>query len=136
MNAPELGDIFRIHGPAYFKAFGDSLSGGQRKALRDIAACRTAALGGYAKQCDRCDYQAIAYRSCRNRHCPKCQGAARAAWLDQRAAELLPAEYFHVVFTLPQMVAPLASRTSGSCTGCSFAPRPKPSCKSPPVPSI
>jgi hypothetical protein len=59
MNAPELGDIFRIHGPAYFKAFGDSLSGGQRKALRDIAACRTAALGGYAKQRDRCVCNAL-----------------------------------------------------------------------------
>ena len=120
MNAPELGDIFRIHGPAYFKAFGDSLSGGQRKALRDIAACRTAALGGYAKQCDRCDYQAIAYRSCRNRHCPKCQGAARAAWLEQRAAELLPAEYFHVVFTLPQTLAPVALQNQQIIYGILF----------------
>ena len=122
MKAPtlELGDIFRLHGPAYLKAFGDSLSGGQRKALRDIAACRTAALGGYARQCDRCDYQAIAYRSCRNRHCPKCQGAARAAWLEQRAAELLPAEYFHVVFTLPQMIAPLALQNQRIMYGLLF----------------
>src|SRR5271166_4463914 len=110
MKAPalELADIFRIHGPAYLKAFGDSLSGGQRKALKDISVCRTAALGGYVRQCDRCDHREIAYRSCRNRHCSKCQAAARAAWLQRRAAELLPVEYFHVVFTLPQPLAHVA----------------------------
>jgi hypothetical protein len=120
MNAPELGDIFRSDGPAYLRAFGDALSSAQRKALKDIAACRTAALGGYANHCDRCDYQAIAYRSCRNRHCPKCQGAARAAWLGQRAAELLPAEYFHVVFTLPQTVAPVALQNQRIIYGMLF----------------
>jgi hypothetical protein len=110
MTAPalELADIFRIHGPAYLEAFGPALSAGQKKALRDIAICRTAALGGQVEQCDRCGHRTIAYCSCRNRHCPKCQSAARAAWLEQRAAELLPVEYFHVVFTLPQIIAPLA----------------------------
>jgi hypothetical protein len=122
MKAPalELADIFRIHGPAYLDAFGDSLSGGQRKALKDISVCRTAALGGYVKQCDRCDHREIAYRSCRNRHCSKCQAAARAAWLQRRAADLLPVEYFHVVFTLPQPLAPLAIQNQRVVYGILF----------------
>jgi len=108
MKALELADIFRAHAPAYLEGFGDSLSGAQKKALRDVTVCRTAALGGYIQQCDQCDHRKIAYRSCRNRHCTKCQAAARAMWLEQRAAELLPVEYFHVVFTLPQQLASLA----------------------------
>jgi putative transposase/transposase-like zinc-binding protein len=110
MKAPalELGDIFRLHGPAYLTTFGDSLSHEQKKALRAIAVCRTAALGGHVDQCDQCGYRKISYCSCRNRNCPKCHGQARARWLEQRAAELLPVEYFHVVFTLPQLIAPLA----------------------------
>jgi hypothetical protein len=110
MTAPalELGNIFRLHGPAYLTTFGDSLSHEQKKALRAIAVCRTAALGGRVDQCDYCGFRKISYCSCRNRHCPKCHGQARAKWLEQRAAELLPVEYFHVVFTLPQLVAPLA----------------------------
>src|SRR6266478_2164980 len=101
MKAPalELGDIFRLHGPAYLTTFGDSLSHEQKQALRALAVCRTAALGGHVDQCDRCGYRKISYCSCRNRHCPKCHGRARARWLEQRAAELLPVEYFHVVFT-------------------------------------
>jgi Transposase zinc-binding domain len=122
MKAPalELADIFRIHGPAHCEAFGDSLSGDQRKALKDISVCRTAALGGYVRQCDRCDHREIAYRSCRNRHCSKCQAAARAAWLEQRAAELLPVEYFHAVFTLPQPIAALALRNPRVVYGILF----------------
>jgi hypothetical protein len=122
MTAPalELADIFRIHGPAYLATFGSSLSAGQKKALSDIAACRTAALGGHVEQCDRCGHRTIAYCSCRNRHCPKCQSAARAAWLEQRAAELLPVEYFHVVFTLPQMVAPVALQNQRVVYGILF----------------
>jgi Putative transposase/Transposase zinc-binding domain len=110
MKAPglELGDIFRLHGPAYLRTFGDALSDEQKKALRAIAVCRTAALGGHVEECDQCGYRQISYCSCRNRHCPKCHGRARARWLEQRAAELLPVEYFHVVFTLPQLIAPLA----------------------------
>ena len=110
MKAPalELADIFRSHAPAYLEAFGDSLSAQQKRALREIPLCRTAALGGYVEECDRCGHRNIAYRSCRNRHCPKCQAATRARWLERRAAELLPVEYFHVVFTLPDRLAPLA----------------------------
>jgi len=104
----ELADIFRLYGPAYLARFGDSLSIQQKRALRDIALCRTAALGGHVDQCDECGHRTISYCSCRNRHCPKCQSAGSAAWLEQRAAELLPVEYFHVVFTLPQSLAPLA----------------------------
>src|ERR1017187_7305534 len=107
-EALELADIFRTHGSAYLEAFGASLSHDQKKALRDICICRTAALGGYIEQCDQCGHCKISYCSCRNRNCPKCQGAARAAWLEQRASELLPVDYFHLVFTVPQSIAPLA----------------------------
>src|ERR1700694_6175795 len=102
--ALELADIFRIHGPAYLDTYGASLSAAQKKALRDIAVCRTAALGGHVAQCDACGHRTIAYCSCRNRHCPKCQSAARAAWLEQRAAELLPVEDFYGVLPLPPIV--------------------------------
>src|ERR1700680_3669549 len=118
--ALELADIFRIHGPAYLATFGAALSAGQKKALRDIAVCRTAALGGHVEQCDRCGHRTIAYCSCRNRHCPKCQSAARAAWLEQRATELLPVGYFHIVFTLPQMIAPLALQNQRIVYGILF----------------
>jgi len=122
MTAPalELGDIFRLHGPAYLTTFGDSLSPEQKQALRAIAVCRTAALGGHVEECDRCGYRKIAYCSCRNRHCPKCHGQARARWLEQRAEELLPVEYFHVVFTVPQLVAPLALRNQRVVYGILF----------------
>ena len=122
MTAPalELGDIFRLHGPAYLTTFGDSLSREQKKALRAIAACPTAALGSYVEQCDQCGYRKIAYCSCRNRHCPRCRARARAQWLGQRAAELLPVEYFHVVFTLPQLLAPLALQNQRLVYGILF----------------
>ena len=122
MKAPalELGDIFRLHGAAYLTTFGDSLSYEQKKALRAIAVCRTATLGGHVDQCDKCGYRRISYCSCRNRHCPKCHGRARARWLEQRAAELLPVEYFHVVFTLPQVVAPLALQNQQLVYGLLF----------------
>src|SRR6185437_3995333 len=79
-----------------------------RKALRDIRDCRSAALGGRVQQCDRCGHRVILYNSCRNRHCPKCQATARARWLAQREAELLPVPYFHVVFTLPSQIGRVA----------------------------
>jgi hypothetical protein len=119
-SALELADVFRIHGPAFREAFESSLSGGQKKALRDIAVCRTAALGGHVEQCDHCGHRTIAYCSCRNRHCPKCQSAARTAWLEQRATELLPVEYFHVVFTLPQTIAPVALQNQRVVYGMLF----------------
>jgi hypothetical protein len=108
MSGPalELADIFRQHGPAYREAHNLPLH--QLRLMQAIEQCRTPALGGVVDWCDRCQYTHIQYRSCRNRHCPKCQGLARARWLRQRQAELLPLEYFHVVFTLPEAIAALA----------------------------
>jgi Putative transposase/Transposase zinc-binding domain len=100
----ELAEVVRRHGPG----IDSELSGAQRRILRDIAACRTAALGGHVQVCDHCHHQRIAYNSCRNRHCPKCQASAAARWMMDRAEELLPVEYFHVVFTLPDTFNALA----------------------------
>ena len=102
----EIADIVRQHGADYLAQYGGSPQ--QRRVLRALEDCRTAALGGHVEACRACDHQRIRYNSCRNRHCPKCQGSARAKWLQQRAAELLPVPYFHVVFTLPDTLAPLA----------------------------
>jgi hypothetical protein len=99
--ALEVADIIRRHGDAFVKRYGGTLSAGQRRALRDLAACRTAALGGHVEECLDCGARRVAYNSCRNRHCPKCQALARARWLEQQAQHLLPVEYHHVVFTLP-----------------------------------
>jgi Putative transposase/Transposase zinc-binding domain len=104
----EVADIIRAHGAAFLDASGASLSAGQRRVLEDLAACRTAALGGHVEACDRCGHQQIAYNSCRNRHCPKCQATAAAQWLEAQAADLLPVAYFHVVFTLPAELGPIA----------------------------
>jgi hypothetical protein len=102
----ELADIFRQYGPAYRQAHPMPLY--QHRLMHAIEACRTPELGHVEEWCDRCQYTHAYYRSCRNRHCPKCQGLARAKWLEQRKAELLPTEYFHVVFTLPQPIAAIA----------------------------
>ena len=104
--APELADVFRLYGPAYRQAHRLPLH--QSKLMWAIEACRTPALGGVVQRCQRCRLDHIQYRSCRNRHCPKCQGAARQKWLQQRRAELLPVVYFHVVFTLPMQLAAIA----------------------------
>jgi hypothetical protein len=104
--ALEVADIFRQHGEAYRAAHPLPLA--QSRVMRAIEVCRTATLGGHIEQCDHCQYTRNAYNSCRNRHCPKCQGLARAQWLESRQAELLPVEYFHVVFTLPEQIAELA----------------------------
>ncbi len=94
---PELADIFRAHGGRL-----DNLSAQQRRVIAAITSCRTAALGGHVRECDRgCGYQEISYNSCRDRHCPKCQGLARVRWQEARAADLLPVPYFHLVFTVP-----------------------------------
>ncbi|KVQ98752.1 transposase [Burkholderia ubonensis] len=105
---PELADIRRRHGSMYRQLHADSLSGAQHRVMRAIEQCRTAALGGHLEQCDACGHQRIAYNSCRNRHCPKCQLLARAQWLDDRQADLLPVPYFHVVFTVPDSIAAIA----------------------------
>ncbi|MBM3957559.1 MAG: IS91 family transposase [Gemmatimonadetes bacterium] len=102
----ELADIVRAHGAAVQQA--QRLTRGQHRALRAIATCRTSALGGHTEGCDVCGAVRIAYNSCRNRHCPKCQTLAKERWLAARRAELLPVEYFHVVFTLPHPLNPLA----------------------------
>jgi len=104
----EVADIFRQVGPAYRQDHADSLSSGQRRVMRDIERCRTAELGGHVEQCDACGHQRISFNSCRSRHCPKCQSLTRAQWLEDRQAELLPVEYFHVVFTVPQQIAAIA----------------------------
>jgi hypothetical protein len=101
----EVADIFRAHGPAYRREHG--LSREQRTVMRAIERCRTAALGGHVDRCTSCDALQISYNSCRNRFCPKCQGQARQAWVEAREADLLPIEYFHVVFTLPHALLPL-----------------------------
>jgi hypothetical protein len=107
-HRPEVADVFRTYGDDFLARWERVVSRAQRKAFDDICACRTAALGGHVDQCDQCGHCAISYNSCRNRSCPKCQGAARAQWLAEREAELLPVEYFHVVFTLPQQIARMA----------------------------
>jgi hypothetical protein len=104
----EVADILRAHGDAYLSAHAGHLSLGQLKVISAIRACRTAALGGHVTRCEDCDRIEIAYNSCRNRHCPKCQGAAARDWLADRQAELLPVAYYHVVFTLPAAVAAIA----------------------------
>jgi hypothetical protein len=103
--ALEVADIVRRHGPAFLARQGASLSATQRRALADVAACRTAALGGHVRRCGSCGQETIAYNSCRNRHCPKCQGSRTSVWLRRQASLLLPADYYHVVFTLPPSVA-------------------------------
>ncbi len=104
----EVADVFRQHEEKFLSRWGHTVSAHQRKALRDIGACRTAALGGHVEQCDGCSHRLIAYNSCRNRHCPKCQSTARDRWLAERAQELLPVPYCHVVFTVPEELVPLA----------------------------
>ena len=104
----EVADIFRAMGPSYRLAQAGRLSLAQLKVMSAIQNCRTAALGGHVDGCDDCGYLRVAYNSCRNRHCPKCQAAAAKAWLAERKADLLPVGYFHVVFTVPGEIANIA----------------------------
>jgi hypothetical protein len=106
--ALEVADVFRRHGEAFRRDRGDHIGRVERRVMAAIEACRTAALGGHSEQCVDCGLSRPAYNSCRNRHCPKCQGLARAEWLEARQAELLPVPYFHVVFTLPAPAAEIA----------------------------
>ena len=106
--ALDVADIFRAHGPAWRLDQAGHLSLGQLKVMSAIEACRTAQLGGHVERCEDCDHVQIAYNSCRNRHCPKCQGAAAQRWLEARQAELLPLAYYHVVFTLPAQIGDIA----------------------------
>ena len=104
----EGADIFHRHGAAWRRANAGHASLGQLKAMSAIECCRSAALGGHVERCEDCGHSRIAYNSCRNRHCPKCQGAAAKDWLAAREADLLPVGYFHLVFTLPAAIADLA----------------------------
>ena len=106
--ALEVAGIFRGHGPAWRRANAGHVSLGQLKVMSAIENCRTAALGGHVARCEDCSHTQIAYNSCRNRHCPKCQGAAAKQWLAEREAELLPVPYYHVVFTLPAQISDIA----------------------------
>src|ERR1700726_3867040 len=99
----EVAEVFRRHGETYRQVHAEHLGRTERRVMGAIAACRTAALGGHAEFCEDCGLVRCAYNSCRNRHCPKCQGLARAEWLAHRQAELLPVPYFHVVFTPPTL---------------------------------
>ena len=101
-----MADIFRRYGPGYRQCH--RIPRQQHRVMRAIEICRTAALGGHVERCDHCQHQRIRYNSCRNRHCPKCQSAARAEWVQRRKLELLPIEYFHVVFTIPEQLQALA----------------------------
>src|SRR5271157_5943549 len=116
----EVAEVFRRYGSAYRQEHAGSLSRGQRRVMSAIELCRTAALGGHLEQCDSCGHQCPAYNSCRNRHCPKCQTLARAQWLQDRQAELLPVGYFHNVFTLPHELNDLAAANQRLVYGLLF----------------
>ena len=116
----EVADIFRDHGAAWRLANAGHLSLAQLKVMSAIERCRTAALGGHVARCEDCAHEHIAYNSCRNRHCPKCQGAAARNWLTDREAELLPVGYFHVVFTLPEQIADIAYQNKRVIYGLLF----------------
>jgi hypothetical protein len=116
----EVAEVFRQHADSFLERYGGVLSSEQRRALKDIAVCRTAALGGHVEACNRCGHQRIAYNSCRNRHCPKCQATSAAQWMEEKEADLLQVEYFHVVFTLPSALAPIALQNQREVYGILF----------------
>src|SRR5712672_1889510 len=118
----EVADIFRDHGPAWRQANAGHVSLEQLKVMSAIENCRTAALGGHVARCENeeCGHTQIAYNSCRNRHCPKCQGAAAREWLAEREKELLPVPYFHVVFSLPAQIADIAYQNKAAIYGILF----------------
>ena len=106
--ALEIADIFRAHGPAWRHSQQGHLSLSQLKVMSAIEQCRSAALGGHVLHCTACEQTEISYNSCRNRHCPKCQANAVKRWLEARQTELLPVDYYHVVFTLPEPISAIA----------------------------
>jgi hypothetical protein len=116
----EVANIFRSHGPAWRRANAGHVSLGQLKVMSAIEGCRTAALGGHVARCEKCAHTHIAYNSCRNRHCPKCQAVAAMEWLADREAELLPVPYYHVVFTLPAEIGDIAYQNKAVIYGILF----------------
>jgi hypothetical protein len=115
-----VADVIRQYGKQFVQTYGRLLDLVHLRVLYAIENCRTAVLGGHVEECDRCRHRVISYNSCLNRHCPKCQGAAREKWLANRTADLLPVPYFHVVFTLPQLLAPLALQNKRVVYGILF----------------
>ena len=118
--ALEVADIFRAHGPAWRQAQHGHLSVGQLKVMSAIERCRSAALGAHVLRCPACEHTEIAYNSCRNRHCPKCQGRAARRWLEARQADLLPVQYYHLVFTLPAPISEIAYTNKAVIYGLLF----------------
>jgi hypothetical protein len=116
----EIADIFRRYGPAWRRANTGHISLSQLKVMSSIEACRTEALGGHVAACTKCTHHHIAYNSCKNRHCPKCQGPAARDWMAARTEDLLPVEYFHVVFTLPAEIARIACWNKKAIYGLLF----------------
>src|ERR1700736_980338 len=116
----EVADVFRRHGAGWRAANEAHLSLAQRRVMTAIEICRTAALGGHVERCEDCAHTRVAYNSCRNRHCPKCQWRAAQAWLERREAELLPVPYFHVVFTLPAAIGTIAYQNKAAVYGLLF----------------
>jgi Transposase zinc-binding domain len=116
----EVAEIVRQHGDAFLARYGAILSGAQQRALRAIALCRTAALGGHITQCDHCGHEEQAYNSCRHRCCPTCHGTAQATWLAAREQEVLETSYAHVIFTLPHALGPLALQNPRPLYGLLF----------------
>ncbi|MCP4993838.1 MAG: transposase, partial [Gammaproteobacteria bacterium] len=104
----EVADIFRAHGPVWRQSQAGHLSLGQLKVMSAIERCRSAALGGHVLRCQACEHIQVAYNSCRNRHCPKCQASAALRWLEVRQGDLLPVDYYHLVFTLPSQISDIA----------------------------
>jgi hypothetical protein len=118
--ALEVADIFRAHGPAWRQAQQTHLSLGQLKVMSAIEQCRTSTLGGHVLHCRTCEHDEIAYNSCRNRHCPKCQASAAKRWLEARQADLLPVDYYHVVFTLPAPISAIVYTNKAVIYGLLF----------------
>jgi len=116
----EVADVFRRYGEAYREKHGASMSTAQRRVMKAIEVCRTAALGGHLERCDQCGHERNCFNSCRDRHCPKCQSLARAQWIEDRQSELLDCPYFHVVFTVPEEIAAIAYQNKGLVYGILF----------------
>jgi len=116
----EVADVFRRYGADYRQQHGPSLSIAQRRVMHAIEVCRTAVLGGHLERCDQCGHERNAYNSCADRHCPKCQSLARAEWLENRRSEILNTQYFHVVFTVPEQIAPIAYQNKRVVYGILF----------------
>ena len=116
----EVADVFRRYGDTYRQQHGASMSVAQWRVMNAIEVCRTAALGGHLERCDQCGYERNAFNSCRDRHCPKCQGLARAQWIEERQSELLETGYFHVVFTVPEEIASITYQNKDVVYGILF----------------